>query len=62
MTKLLLVLAGISWIACLAVSVMRFVGTLDDAGYKSALLAASLAWFVFATAAAYRGSGGSSPG
>jgi len=35
---------------CLAAPVMCFLGRLDEAAYKNILAAASLGWFVFATA------------
>jgi hypothetical protein len=41
--------ALLSLAACLAAPVFYFLGTLAEAGFKLALVPASLAWFLFAT-------------
>lgn len=49
MKGLLAVLAALSLGWCLAAPLLYFHGTLTMEAYKSHLLAASVAWFVFAT-------------
>lgn len=49
MKALLAVLAGAALVWCLAAPLLYFRGTITMDAYKMHLLAASLAWFVFAT-------------
>jgi hypothetical protein len=44
-----------SLIACLALPVLHFQGSLDNQAYKDYFLIASVAWFVFAISWAVRG-------
>mgnify|MGYP001598147408 CR=1 FL=1 len=50
MKTLLAVTSILSLVVCLAVPVFFFLGYLPEDGFKSALLLASLAWFILATA------------
>ena len=43
------VLALLSLALCLAFPVLRFLGRISVEGFRSGLLAASVAWFVFAS-------------
>jgi hypothetical protein len=48
-------LALASLVACLALPVMHFQGSLDNQAYKDYFLIASAAWFVFAISWTVRG-------
>jgi hypothetical protein len=43
------VLALLGLALCLAFPILRFLGRISEAGFRSGLLAASLGWFVFAS-------------
>ncbi len=43
------VLALLSLALCLAFPVLRFLGRISVEGFRSGLLAASVAWFIFAS-------------
>ena len=45
---LIVVLAAVSLGTCLAAPLLFFTGSMDAAGYKNLLLAATLGWFVCA--------------
>lgn len=52
--KLILWILSIAALAgCLASAIMAFYGTLDDAGYKTALLVCSVLWFTISSARIY---------
>jgi len=46
--KILALLAIVSLALCLIFPVVRFLGKIDAAGYKSGFFCASAAWFIFA--------------